>query len=162
MVRPIAGETPSVEKYAPSTASAARSSVVENEVTAGEKDADADTLLKEVWAARRSWKSGHDIEPVSSRPSYGETTKTTRSGSRAPASLRKIESTTEYTAAVTATPIASESTAKIVKRGVASSRRAASLRSVMLRCDQYGTILNRQRDSRRGGGLLQRRIEHGH
>src|SRR4030095_14507286 len=69
MVRPIAGETPSVEKYAPSTASAARSSVVEDEVTAGENGADADTLLKEVCAARRSWKSGREIEPLSMRAS---------------------------------------------------------------------------------------------
>ncbi|MBA3639465.1 MAG: hypothetical protein H0W53_09295 [Acidobacteria bacterium] len=40
-----------------------------------------------------------------------------------------MESTTEYTAVVTATPIASERMANEVKRGVASSRRAASLRS---------------------------------
>ena len=132
MVRPIAGETPSVEKYAPSTASAARSSVVEDEATAGVNDADAEMLVKEVCAARRSWKSGRDIEPWTMSPSYGVTTMTRRSGSRAPASLRKIESTTEYTAVVTATPIARESTAKTVKRGVASSRRAASLRSVMV------------------------------
>jgi hypothetical protein len=62
MVRPIAGETPSVEKYAPSTASAARSSVVKDEATAGVNDADAEMLVKEVCAARRSWKSGRDIE----------------------------------------------------------------------------------------------------
>lgn len=95
MVRPIAEETPSVEKYAPSTASAARSSVVTDEATAGENGADADMLLKEVCAARRSWKSGNEIEPVSRRPSYGKTTKTRPSGSRAPASFRKMESTTE-------------------------------------------------------------------
>jgi hypothetical protein len=69
MVRPMAGETPSVEKYAPSTASAARSSVVEDDATAGVNRAAADMLLKEVCAARISWKSGRDIEPVSMRPS---------------------------------------------------------------------------------------------
>ncbi len=95
MVRPIAGETPSVEKYAPSTASAARSSVIEDEATAGENRADADMLLKEVCAARRSRKSAKDIDPVKNSPSYGVTTKTRRSGSRAPGSLRKIESTTQ-------------------------------------------------------------------
>jgi len=122
----------SVEKYAPSTASAARNSVVKDEATAGVNDADAERLVKEVCAARRSWKSGRDIEPLTMSPSYGVTTMTTRSGSRAPAFLRKIESTTEYTAVVTATPIARERTAKTVKSGVASSRRAASLRSVMV------------------------------
>ena len=70
MVRPIAGETPSVEKYAPSTASAARSSVVKDEATAGVNDADAEMLVKEVCAARRSWKSGRDIEPLTKSPSY--------------------------------------------------------------------------------------------
>ncbi|MBA3639464.1 MAG: hypothetical protein H0W53_09290 [Acidobacteria bacterium] len=69
IVRPIAGETPSVEKYAPSTASAVRSSVVEEEATPGENDADAEMALKDVCPARRSWKSGSEIEPLISRAS---------------------------------------------------------------------------------------------
>src|SRR5688500_17394804 len=66
------------------TASAAWSSVVEAEVTAAENDADAETLLKDFCAARNSRKSGSEIAPVSSRPSYGVTTRASVPGSRMP------------------------------------------------------------------------------
>src|SRR3954447_13096694 len=57
----------------------------------------------------------------------------TRPGSRTPRPRRRTESTMEYTAVVTATPIASERIAKIVKSGVAPSRLRASLMSLTTR-----------------------------
>src|SRR5262245_6215559 len=57
----------------------------------------------------------------------------TRPGSRTPRPRRRTESTTEYTAVVIATPIASERIAKTVKSGVAPSRLRASLMSLTTR-----------------------------
>src|SRR5262249_23131594 len=55
-------------------------------------------------------------------PRRGAMTNATDPGSRAPNFLNSRSSTTEYTAVVTATPAASDSTAKAVNNGEATSR----------------------------------------
>jgi hypothetical protein len=87
--------TPSVAKYAPSTASADTIVVPLDQSSGRETEADEEMLLKDVCALRTSSKSGFDIEPRRSRPPYGLTTKATRSGSRTPSPFRKIASTIE-------------------------------------------------------------------